>query len=51
MNNAINSEYGYDLKMFGLPENYFELKEREESEREIEELAEFVKIIGNMDNE
>ena len=48
VNRNINNEYGYELKSVGLPEDYFKLKEREKVEREIEELAEFVKIIGDM---
>lgn len=51
VNRNINNEYGYELKSVGLPEDYFKLKEREKVEREIEELAEFVKIIGDMYNE
>ena len=48
---SIYSGCGRYLEMFGLPEDYYELKEREESEREIDELANFVEIMSNMDNE
>lgn len=51
VNRNINSEYGYELESVGLPEDYFKLKEREEAEREIEELVNFVEIIGDMNNE
>ena len=51
LNRNIDSEYGYELESVGLPEDYFELKEREEAEREIEELANFVEIINDMGNE
>ena len=54
INDAIDmrhtNEYEYTVD-FGLPEGYFELKEHEEAEKEIEELAKFVKIISDMDNE
>lgn len=51
VNRNINSEYGYEVESVGLPEDYFKVKEREEAEREIEELAEFVNIMNNMDKE
>lgn len=51
LDNGINSGCGRYLEMFGLPEDYYELKEREEAEREIEELANFVEIMNNMNNE
>ena len=50
LQDSINSGYYY-LEMLGLPEDYFKVKEREEAEREIEELTEFVEIISDMDNE
>ena len=50
LQDSIKSDYCY-LEMFGLPEDYFNLKEQEETEKEIEELAKFVEIISDMDKE
>lgn len=46
-----NGHYDYCPVMFGLPKNYFELKEQEKAEKEIEELTKFVEIISDMDKE